>query len=332
MQSDASTRRPWPRCKIRHALPASVTLLLLTTFWHLHDDTLLWRELQNTGHSVVFGILTVLVLCSYQSFVTEPARHPLRGYLLTGIVCLLGGGAVEVIQFFTGRDADVLDVVRDMAGILAALALCAAFDPRLVRPGTGWRGMLRRIVLLACAAALVVAGSYALVRLSCAYQQRARAFPVIADPAADWTAAFLAFSHASLERIDDPAACAASGSERLAQLRLEPVRYAGFSIIEPQPDWRAYSRLLLTLTSARSAPLELDLRIDDALHNQEYTDRFNRTLLLQPGVNRVSIPLSEIRDAPAGRRMDMAHITGITLFITRATERVVFCTGPLRLE
>lgn len=318
---------PRPRCRPRWSVPASAAVLLAVTGWQLPGQTLLWRELQNTGHTLLFGVLALLALCTLRSHAPADRSHPVRAYLAAGTITLLGGIAVEAVQAVSGGDADAFDIVRDMAGILIALLASAGFDPAIVRP----RRAALRAALPGLAVILVLVSSWPLSSLAWAYHQRARAFPVIFDPVADWPAPFIQLSHARLERTRDTKSCTTPSSiTDLVSLRLEAVRYAGISVIEPQPDWRGHHELLLDLITPQ--PVDLTLRIHDARHDQAYTDRFNRLLKLVPGANRIRIPLAEIRDAPAGRHMNMARIAGVTLFIPDATGPVSFCIGPLRLQ
>lgn len=66
------------------------------------------------GHVIAFGVITGALA------VLAP-RWPLWRLVLTALVV---GVAVEIIQGFVGRDADVMDVAADMVGIaLAGLVL-----------------------------------------------------------------------------------------------------------------------------------------------------------------------------------------------------------------
>jgi hypothetical protein len=302
-------------------VPLSAALLLAVTVGQLPGQTLLWREIQNTGHSLVFGILALLTLCTLRRHAPASRLRPLRTYLAAGTLALLCGIVVEVVQAVSGGDADTGDVVRNAVGILIALLACAGFDRSVLRPS--------RSVLLGVAAALAMAGSWPLASLAWACHQRALAFPVFFDPVADWQPAFTRLSHARLERTRDAGACPAASR---ARLWLAPVRYAGIAIIEPEPDWRGRATLVLDFVSGQPAPFELVLRIHDTRHDQAHTDRYNRQLTVVPGANRFRIPLTEIRDAPAGRHMDMAHIAGIKLFIADVAGPVSLCIGPLWLE
>jgi hypothetical protein len=329
----ASVKAPRrPGCRPWLTLPAIAAILLAVTFWTLPGQTLLWREVQNTGHTLLFGVLAVLALCSYRAVYPAYTHSPLRSYLVAGSACLLAGCAVELVQLLAGGDADPGDVLRDLAGILIALCICAAFGPWPVRTGQAVRHGTPRTLLLALAAGLTVASSWPLASLVRAYHQRAQAFPVIVDLAANWSRPFVQLNHARLEQTGDASVCAAPSSAGLVRLQLEPVRFPGISVIEPQPDWSGYDYLVLELYSTQPDPFGLTLRIHDARHDQAYTDRFNRRLTLAPGENRIRIPLARVRDAPAGRRMDMTDIAGIMLFAASPGRPLAFCTGVRRLE
>ncbi len=332
MNNGATTATSWPRCRLLLSVPAFAILLLFVTFWQLPGHTLLWRELQNTGHTLLFGVLALLALCSYVTAVPAGRNRPARGYLAAAAISLLSGGAVEIVQLVSGGDADAVDVLRDLAGILIALAICAGFDPHLAQPGQALHSSALRTGLLALAAGLCITSAYPLASLAWAYHQREQTFPVIVDLSARWAQPFIQLSHARSDPVVDPSVCAAADAGQRTRLHLEPVVYAGYSVTEPHPDWRGYDYLVLDIFSMQSATFEMTLRIHDAGHNQEHADRFNRVLTLSPGANRIHVRLTEVENAPAGRHMDMAHIAGVMLFIAHARDPLAFCTDPLHLE
>jgi hypothetical protein len=101
---------------------------------------------------------------------------------------------------------------------------------------------------------------------------------------------------------------------------------------EPYPDWSGYDRLSFTVYSGMKEPVSIVVRIDDAQHDNRYTDRFNRRLVLQPGVNRVSIPLSEVRNSPRGRKMNMTRIQRVVLFAMHPGAPFTLHFDTVRLE
>jgi hypothetical protein len=89
----------------------------------------------------------------------------------------------------------------------------------------------------------------------------------------------------------------------------------GVSFHEPVPDWRGFKTLAIDVENPDAAPLDLHVRVHDRRHRREFHDRFNRGFELAPRQRRtLRIPLEDIRNGPRDRRMDMAHISDITLF------------------
>jgi hypothetical protein len=89
---------------------------------------------------------------------------------------------------------------------------------------------------------------------------------------------------------------------------------------------------VLTFVSDLDASLPLVIRINDAAHDNRYADRFNRQVVIRPGVNRVVIPLDDVRRAPNRREMDMRHIRQIIVFGYRVTAPTHVYLGPIRLD
>ena len=54
--------------------------------------------------------------------------------------------------------------------------------------------------------------------------------------------------------------------------------------------------------------------VHDKFYNQDYVDRYNKTLHLEQGINEFDIPLSQIEQGPLGRELDLTNVAGIVLF------------------
>jgi hypothetical protein len=76
----------------------------------------------------------------------------------------------------------------------------------------------------------------------------------------------------------------------------------------------------------------MTLRIHDRWHTQEYRDRYNREFVIPPGVNQIRVPVGQIAGAPAGRRMDLAAIDGVGMFVVRPESNFVLYFDNFRLE
>ena len=86
------------------------------------------------------------------------------------------------------------------------------------------------------------------------------------------------------------------------------------------------------LYNDRPTELRITIRIHDWWHDDEYVDRFNRTLVLRPGDNWVIIDLPDVRTAPAGREMDMERIAALYLFTTKLTDTAVVYIDDIQLR
>jgi hypothetical protein len=103
-------------------------------------------------------------------------------------------------------------------------------------------------------------------------------------------------------------------NSQAAKLRFEKGRYPGISFSHIYGDWSDYTNLRIDVYSSHSGSLPIVLRIHDTLHNNDFDDRYNRQLLIQPGVNRIDIDLNAVRTAPQTRPMQMDNIASMALF------------------
>jgi len=119
----------------------------------------------------------------------------------------------------------------------------------------------------------------------------------------------------------------AHASEGLWSLRvdLQPARYPGCSMEYPYEDWSGYEAIALDAFLDGPAPLDLIVKIEDAQHNDESYDRFERRVRLLPGMQRVRIALSDVAAAPRDRTMDLSRIARVQFFAVRlASPRTIF--------
>ena len=87
---------------------------------------------------------------------------------------------------------------------------------------------------------------------------------------------------------------------RLPCLTLQPAKYPGVSFIELHPGWSAYDMLILVVYVTEAEPIKMVIRIHDRRHNQAYSDRFNRAVMVEQGENVFRIHLVDIKRAPGG--------------------------------
>jgi hypothetical protein len=205
-------------------------------------DTPVAGAIGDLGHIPLFFVV-------HRSVCGLLARRTHRPLLAASVLAVAIGVAVEWIQGVVGRDPDVYDVVRDIAGIAASAAGLLA--PR-------WRAARVGFILLT-AGALSWAGSH--VAREVAIRGRfARMMPLLAGFEGEWE---LRRWHAKDgTSIRESTAYHADG---LRSLRIDAFggRYPGVAVEQFEPDWRPYRWLEWTVYLPDDRPLDLVVRIDE---------------------------------------------------------------------
>ena len=263
-------------------------------------------ELHNFGHVVVFAVIGYVV-----------ARLLVRATLLrvgglaAVVITLLLGGALgyltELAQSLMGGYLSRGDIARDLLGTLVGLIVAISQWPPFVR--------FRPWLLLAATVGFAV-GAQSLVSTLLDYRARAAQMPVLFDPAAVRTARFVEHKGAyAMRTVPLPAPWARQAGEVAIEVSLDRGPWPGLTLAEPTPDWRAWRTLLVDVTNPGEQPLELILRVDDARHNGDFTDRYNGPLLV-PARTRTTfrVALADIANTPRGRRLEMQRIEKLMVF------------------
>jgi len=288
------------RGRIGLALCGLAVLSLLLVFG---SDEILpgraFRAFWNLGHIAYFALFAWLLL--QWDVLRRQTRWQQWMWVLTA--SLLLGGAIEVLQLGTRRSADVEDILRDLGGSLLVLA----FYPGLLGTGRLLRRGLRGLVLVLLLWESMPFGR-ALIDAGFAHRQ----FPVLADFSTPFE--LDRWSGGAKLRVVE-----AEDGRPALHMTLLPGDYSGASLKDFPGDWSGFAALVIELDLLSDEPLRLTVRVHDRQHENgprafEFGDRFNRSLLLQPGRNRLRIPLESVLQAPAGRNMDMDRIVDVTLF------------------
>ncbi len=321
--------RPWLAAA---CLLGVLALLGLLVTGRPPRPTLLWRELYNFGHVPLFGVIALLLLEGSWALLGSRASGRAPFYVVALVLAAGLGLATEWMQTdMRWRDADPVDALHNLAGAFSFLALRAVADGRLRAPGglvtPGRRAAL--VLLGSLVLGLVLAPLGPVAR---AYAGRAAAFPVVFDAGADWQRPFLSPSRSSLRKTDTPSGWTDAPDDAVYALRFRDARWPGLTIVEPASDWRDFDVLKMHVYSEQPGPVELHLRIDDARHDQRHADRFNRKLVVQPGLNEYTVRLSDVRAGPRDRELELDRIDRIVLFVARPPAPFELLIGDLWLE
>lgn len=290
-----------------------LVILLGLLFVPFPTKSLWWREVFNSGHAALFASLSFVI---YRHIATiTRCSNALVIYFLVLLVGMLFGALIELLQSFVQRDASLNDLYNNFFGLLAGLCLIAAYNLKDIK--------CKRLIVvffMAASGGFMLLAMSPLIQLSWHYVQRHNAFPVIVDFDANWSSSFVRFKNVDrLKRISS------AQDKSLSSVRFNRGKYPGISVIEVEPDWSNYHLLRMNIFSEYERNIVLSLRVHDDKHNQDFSDRFNVSLTIHPGLNEIGVPLDQIARGPANRELDLTNIAGIVLFVGRLD-------APMRLE
>jgi len=293
------------------------------SFWllvnaRLGDGSLLWDDLRNFGHLLVFGLLAASLYGLFRSFTSRK-----KSYVYTLAACLVMGIATEFAQSFQPwRPFSGADIARDMTGAAIALGLICMNS----LPDT--RRMTRKALLLFCIAATLLAG-VPLLQWLAAYSYRATSFPELAgfDTALDekfmWQRG-ARFSIAELPGLPGSVATQVTFASGTPWPRLA---------IATESDWRNYQYLVIeihlpALPSADDTSV-LSVHVRDK-NPRGKSHKWERRFPLVTGSNILRLDLGQIARQSPG--LDMGAISRLMFYGEQSTSDLVIFLVSARLE
>jgi VanZ family protein len=251
------------------------------------------------GHLFSFMLWTYLYL---QWRGQQPLRR-LAGEVL--LLALLLGAGTELLQSMIGRSASWQDLANDLLGSLLALVFSPVFHARISR----WLIWLIRAPLLALVLWMVSPFVKASIDDLVAWQQ----MPLLSGFETPLEQGRWAGN--SSRRLDHQHVFSGSASLRV---ELNTTRYSGVSLKHFPADWSPYRQLRFRVFNPEADRFQFYFRIHDRQHEKNgnrYSDRYNTSLVAQPGWTELEIPLAKVAQAPRGRDMDLSKIAGMILFV-----------------
>ncbi len=274
----------------------------------------LHKSVWNLGHIVFFGLLTYAI---------HPWKRLSGGrlWLATTTVVLIAGLVIEFLQSGLGRQDDWHDVWRNLVGAWLILAFRPVLDPAT-------KLHLRQRMLAAIAAVLVIF-ELGLTGIVATQQFRiSQQLPMLydfshTDPTPFWRGNLTPSDHHG------------DINGQSLKISLSTRLYSGVTLDNLPVDWRDYEQLTVALFNPDETVLPLTLRVNDVEHERGaniYSDRYNTRLTLEPGFNSFTLNLSDIRNAPRNRTMNMDDIRRLGLFATSLPAPRTLYLLDLRLE
>ncbi len=317
--------------KIVLLIGAVIGFLFLISYIELPSDSFLWRELQNTGHTPFFGVLSLIILALSALILGKRIKHPWGHYIISFCAASFISALIEYLQIVGPRDADIADFMRNIAGIFSFLGTASVVDGRL---SEFWKASRQkyRYILLVFSMAIFILSLVPLASWSVSYFQRNKAFPVICGFDSGWEASFARPEGAKLDITVPPRKWGKPANDLVGKLTFKKTTYPGLVIEEPYPNWGDYEYFSFSVYSQLSAPVAIGLRVDDAHYNERDDDRFNGPLEVNPGPNEFIIKLDEIRSGPMFRDLDLESVAVVIIYSSRPEEEFVLFIDNILLS
>jgi len=122
----------------------------------------------------------------------------------------------------------------------------------------------------------------------------------------------------------------AHGAKSL-KLELYPTHYPGLTPILKKTDWSSYKILSFDIYNPQKNDVPIALRIDDREY-PEYKDRFNKSFILQPGINSIFIPFNTLVTSGTQRQLNIGKIYNFLIFIAYPEKRIILYVDYIRLS
>ena len=300
---------------MRITLPTTALVSLAVVLGLLVPMPQLGRALQaalNFLHGPAFATLAVVLWLGIRG------KSPFSGIVTVLLIWFAVAGVgllTEFSQLWLGRQPSRDDLLADLLGATAGLLWITA---RREANGLWYCGGRRAASL----SLLLIAGWFPLLNLFDCYRQRQQ-MPILAS-FEDWLE-MSRWTHSEGEsRLKRDPLHVTHGIWSI-RIDFTSGKYPAATLRWPVSDWLNYNLLLFDVYLEGPDEMRLIVKVEDRFHNKQPSNRFHRSILLNPGPQTVRIPLAEIASAPQQRLLDLQQVTRLQFFTVRPkTSRTLY--------
>ncbi len=276
------------------------------------------QQIWDVGHVALFLMLSYIILI----FIRKYKLSHITQFLIIVALSFIFGLFVELIQLLIGRDFELQDLANDVSGSIIGYFIYYLLHVKISK--------LYNIIAAMSIVLLLMISLYPLANVLVDEVKMKNEFPVLSD-----------FESATqLSRWDVKQANLSLNKHHVQQGEYSlqaiflPDAFPDITLQHFSRDWSGYNNTKFSLYNKAQDPIIIELKIYDEDHMKygyQYTDRFNRKLLLQPGWNNIFISLNEIFNSPEKRTMDITRIKSFSLFLKDVTSPVTIYLDDLKL-
>lgn len=303
---------------IKYRTLAAVLLVSVATIGgHLLpglDNSIVEDGIRNGLHILVFAAFAVIV---FQYMKTSGI---VIAIFTTMLVMVTVGGLSEAIQHLSGRQADILDIARDLSGAGLGIAARLLWNWSTDDSRSRFMQGASRSGSVLFSLAIV---SPALFWLSIIGLGQL-ASPVILDFDQWWNEYIYRPINAE---IDMPV-----GEPGSAEIELLRWRRSGLIVSPMMTNWSDYEYLTITAGMAKGPDTNVTIRINDADRRNNWSDQFLASIVVVSDSAKIRIPLNELVDEPGQPSMDLSDIQELVIFARDRRKDTVMRIDDIRLE
>lgn len=278
-----------------------------------------FKALWNWGHIFFFALLPFYVF-GYRKW--RPANYIGQG-IITICSSIIIGTLVEYLQYSFQRTPDIDDTFRNLIGGLIGLFFLVPQRKRLEK---------RKLLAFQIVTIILVGGQIYPVFVAFTDEYIARKqFPILSDFETPWELQRWSGENA-VYAVDDSIYCEGRHALRV-QLNIDA--YSGVYLFYFPRDWKTAKNLSFCIYNPLVQDLEIVCRVNDSQHAQTgylYEDRFNRSYFLSQGWHHIKIDMTDVRDAPKNRSMDLEQIVRVGIFTSHLIQPRIVYIDNVRLE
>ena len=306
------------------------------------------NELQNAGHALAFTLVAFCLAHGLDHFrplgallgrvaardvhLQRPVSKVKYSLLVLVLAVVIGGG-VELVQSGIGREMSASDLLLDVLGSCAGVALYFAslrssnlFSPQGFSVGFRLSSSILMLLFL-----LVSFAKTALCYFS--LDARDRAFPILFDGESFLVNRFVSAAYGASVSFEFAPLAWKNNKTKVLKLTVPPGnRWPSLVLSEPVLNWRHYDALYFEIYSEHSDVISATLRVNDTEHNNFHGDRFNQAILVKPGVNYYTFPLEVIESGLKCRAMDLGRVSKVMWFVGQQSETHTLYFDNIRLK
>ena len=119
--------------------------------------------------------------------------------------------------------------------------------------------------------------------------------------------------------------------EKSLKMELYPSDYPGLDPKLEEKDWRGYKALCFDIYNPEEKNVQISVRIDDQKDYPEYKDRYNKSFILNQGMNQINIPLNTLVTSGIARNLTLKNIYRLLIFTSNPEKKVVLYIDYIRL-